>query len=243
MKSSSSNKGGTGAGITDRDLMLYVDGELEGDRLADVHRLATDDSGARHKVAALRLGGEMLRARAEAQFSAADSIADAVMGRIAAGDLPELTDADAPPATANGAAGKVVPIGTKARGAGAPSEQRPAPANDNSRRIWALTAAAVAAAAAFMIWGKVDTGGPRPTDPIARTHAPVSPQSATAIEAPRPPQGVPSPDGDLELGVEIAAVDFGNGQGSIFYMPAAPGGAGQATAVVWLADDDSGGKP
>lgn len=193
--------------------MLYVDGELDPARQTDVQSRIDRDPTARNKVAALRLAGELVRER-EIDLGIADGIADAVMAKIAAGDLP--------------AADKVAPIARQ------PQAQ---PANDNSRRIFYLAAAAVAAAAAFMIWGKTDTGPTVTPRPVAVETAP-GPALPSPASAARGDDG-PSPDGDLDTGVEVAAVDFGARQGSIFYVPS---GAAEAhtTTVVWLADDSAG---
>lgn len=202
--------------IHDRDLMLFVDGELDAARRTDVQSRIETDPTARRKVAALRLTGELVRER-PIDLGIADGIADAVMAKIAA----EPTSDPKP----------VVPL--------EPSRAAKPPANDNARRIYYLAAVAVAAAAALMIWSKSDTR------PIAGL--PVVPETARMPEAPLMPApettaqrgDEPSPDGELDMGVEVAAVDFGARQGTIFYVP---NGAAEAhtTTVVWLADDSAG---
>jgi hypothetical protein len=129
----------------------------------------------------------------------------------------------------------------------------PRPANDNTRRIFGLAAAAVAAAAALMIWGRMEPGpGGERSPVIAAQTAQTAPNAevpAPSVEAPRSVDAQmaepPRPEGDMEMGVEVAAVDFGAGSGSIFYVPRDSAGLGAATAmttVVWLADDVGGGR-
>jgi anti-sigma factor RsiW len=72
--------------ITDQDLMLWVDGELEGRRAAEVAAHVQADARARAIVTALRLGSELMESDAlrHAESSGADGIADAVMETIEA---------------------------------------------------------------------------------------------------------------------------------------------------------------
>lgn len=258
-------------GVHPRELMLYLDGELDDAQLADIEGRLPSDRDARCHVSGMQLTGSLLRERTAQSpaFSAADSIADLVMARIAKGDFPEpnaeLDSAPAPLASAaevsNGVASGTRThrhaSGRDAHSASpdrSPDGSRPsqvAPkslphigippskrtANDNARTIWALTAVAVAAAAAFMIWGKTADG------PVAD---PVRPSTTQALpdepgpdfRAQLPPDTPTTPDTEVAGGVEVATVDFGQTQGSVFYVP---GSSGETTTVVWLADDEAAG--
>jgi anti-sigma factor RsiW len=72
--------------ITDQDLMLWVDGELDSGRAAEVAQHVQRDARARSLVAALRLASDVLESDAlrQAGSSGADGIADAVMENIEA---------------------------------------------------------------------------------------------------------------------------------------------------------------
>jgi anti-sigma factor RsiW len=72
--------------ITDQDLMLWLDGELDGRRAAEVEAHVQGDRRAQAIVAALRLGSDLLESDAlrQASASGADGIADAVMENIEA---------------------------------------------------------------------------------------------------------------------------------------------------------------
>jgi anti-sigma factor RsiW len=72
--------------VTDQELMLWVDGELEGRRAAEVAAHVHGDRRARAIVTALRLGSDLIESDAlrHARSSGADDIADAVMENIEA---------------------------------------------------------------------------------------------------------------------------------------------------------------
>lgn len=78
--------GSTPRPVTDQELMLWVDGELEGRRAVEVAEHVHADSRARAIVAALRLGSELIESDAlrHAKSSGADDIAEAVMENIEA---------------------------------------------------------------------------------------------------------------------------------------------------------------
>ncbi|MEJ7730060.1 MAG: hypothetical protein WKG00_12670 [Polyangiaceae bacterium] len=245
--------------VRPRDLMLFLDGELDEAQHLEVERQLESDADARCHVTALRFTGSLLRERAE-DSTAADSIADLVMARIEKRDLPagdidiDIDIAAAPPPVAelrNGAGRRALssdpseaarPAVAAREGAprslphiGIPPSRRTA--NDNARTIWALTAVAVAAAAAFMIWGKAGDGPVAdPTRP-STSQLPVDP---TVELVGNPPPDLPTtPDTDVVGGVEVATIDFGSTHGSVFYVP---GSGGETTTVVWLADDEPGGQ-
>lgn len=216
---------------TDLELMLYLDGELEEPRATEIARFLGDAPeeaeesgdpgepaelvGARAKLVAMDAVGEVVRRRAEA-VGQDFSVADAVMAHVA--ELDRAGAASAP---------KALPI------------KKPA-ANDNavSRRIFALAAVAVAAAAAMMVWSRAEAPGPVAERPVAPIEAPVAP-----IEAPElanPAEG--DEPSEEDMGVVVAAVDFGAHSGSIFYVPGGPSLPGETTTVVWVADEVPGGE-
>jgi hypothetical protein len=221
----------TKAGIpSDLELMLYADGELEGERFAAVEAFLARDAGSRRKLSSLGLVAGLVRERAIASASPADGIADALMAQIAAeaGTNGVVHAAPAPlrevaaPTTPN----KVAPRGAK-------------PANDNSRGIFALAAAAIAAAAALMLWGRADL------HPEVASNKPPAVQTEARPIVVTPPAPVkvvePAAEADDEHGVEVAAVDFGARMGSIFYVPTGSAASNATTTVVWLNDEAAGG--
>ncbi len=212
--------------------MLYADGELEGDRFAAVEAFLARDAGSRRKLSSLGLVAGLVREQAVASASPADGIADALMAQIAieAGMNGVVHATSAPLREV------VAPTPVKL----APVAPRAAkPANDNSRGIFALAAAAIAAAAALMIWGRADV------HPEVATN--LSPGQTTEarpiVVAPSAPVKVvePAVEVDDEHGVEVAAVDFGARMGSIFYVPTGSAASNATTTVVWLNDEAVGG--
>ena len=234
----STNGGGQGR-PTDMELMLYVDGELDEARRAEIEaHLAQSESG-RRKVAALRIGSGMVREHSLASAKDFD-IASAVMAKIdaIAVDLPaENLPAKSPPAKKESAGADVIALRDRRPAAA----DRSKAANDNSRGIFTLAAIAVAAAAGLMIWGQMGAGPGRSAD-----SAPVTAQEAPAIPAPAekpvaPPTEAASAESEEEHGVEVAAVDFGAHMGTIFYVPT-DAVAGATTTVVWVDDEVAGGQ-
>jgi anti-sigma factor RsiW len=122
--------------VTDEELMMWADGELDPSRAAEVEAILQRDPRARAVVAALKQAGDLLASEAleEAGARGADSLAARVMAAI---------DAEAPPMEAP--ALRMVP---SAAGIG-PSQP--------VRRAWrapivAIGTVALAAAAAAMLW-------------------------------------------------------------------------------------------
>lgn len=141
---------------TDLDLMLYADGELEGERLAAVEAYLAQDEAARSKLLAMGMVSNVVREQAHGGASKADDIADLVMAAIAA----EPKKADPP---------------TEKQAAPA----RRKPANDNGRGLWAIAAFAAAAAAALLLWSR---GSPTSgAHGVASTRPP-----PTSLSAPAP---------------------------------------------------------
>jgi anti-sigma factor RsiW len=219
--------------------MLYADGELGDERRAEVETHLTGDETARRKLWGLRMTGDLVR-EAASELSTADSIADAVMMKIGADS--KSNGAHSTQDSRSSKQAEVIPIGERRPAAlGKVAAKRPA--NDSSRSIWALTAVAVAAAAGMMIWGRMEAG-PTLEGPRAQTTTSAV-ESAAPVEAPKPLAAEvpsPTPDGELEMGVEVAAVDFGARTGTIFYVAGDQGASSPTTTVVWLADDVAGGE-
>jgi hypothetical protein len=219
---------------SDLELMLYADGELDEDRRPAVEAyLARGTTGAT-KLGALHLVSGIVREQSLGAAGPADGIADAVMAKLTANGA--------------GAASKPTPItmGLQATsipgprsGPSATGAPRTKAANDNARGIFALASIAVAAAAALMIWGRMDASTQAPQGPVAA-------MNATPEQLPAPPAPAkiaePTPDVEGEHGVEVAAVDFGARMGSIFYVPSGAAASNATTTVVWLNDDAAGGE-
>jgi anti-sigma factor RsiW len=118
----------TAAPPTDEELMLFVDGELEATRDAEVAVHVASDPTSRRKVLALRLVGDVLR-ETSSESSMPVGIVDTVMGKIDALDRP---------------ASRVVSLDAARTKAAA-------------RRIYSMAAVAVAAAAAIAVWARAGT--------------------------------------------------------------------------------------
>ncbi len=128
--------------VTDLDLMLYADGELDGDRVAEVEAELARSERARRVVASIRRAGDLVRAHADesAGQAGADGIAAAVLGRI---EAVRLEDRQKTPAVARGP----------------------------SSWWYAMGGLAAAAAVAMVVWRVVGAGltaqvadGPAPSD-------------------------------------------------------------------------------
>lgn len=202
---------------SDRDLMLYADGELEGEQRAAVEAYLARSAAGKAKVAALNLVSSVVREQALGASGEADRIADAVMAKIATEGAAAKEMHRPKPAAI-----------TSAPRALATQGPRDKPANDNSRRIFALAAIAVAAAAGLMFWSRMD-----PTTPQAG-HGPVATSTMSHQQGGTDPlaldEGGP--------GVEVEAIDFGARMGTIFYVPTEEIASNVTTTVVWLNDDD-----
>jgi anti-sigma factor RsiW len=224
--------------VSDLDLMLYLDGELSRDRHDEVRRALTRDKVLRGKLSALEISSAIVRERAS-DVAANIDFADAVMAQITSSKSDvSLDERDKAPAMlqaqetpAPGVSGiRLDKLG-----------ERTKPTNDNARGIFALAAIAVAAAAGLMIWGRMaPSPSTAPTAPVAMVTtpevAPVMPQvevqPAPAVETEAEVAE------DQEMGVEVAAVDFGSKVGTIFYVPTEAATSKHTTTVVWLTDPD-----
>jgi len=225
---------------SDLELMMYADGELEGERLREVRQALHRDSSLRSKLAALSLTSSIVRESSESAASSVD-FADAIMAKIAASPEAVLDPRDAAPEPRKVA--EVTPLARPELSKSLPKTAAKAgPSNDNARGIFALAAVAVAAAAGLMIWGRMDTDVPRPQSaPVAMVATP----EAAPTPTPAPPVAdtpTNAAENEGEVGVEVAAVDFGSRIGTIFYVPTEAATSNHTTTVVWLADDPVGGE-
>lgn len=207
--------------ISDRDLMLLHDGELDGEELERLERALAEDERARGKLSALRYTGSLLRESVEAD-TRADDIAAAVMAKLDAveevAELEELPLLEQPK----------VPV------------DRAAPANDNARTLWSLAAAAAAVAAGLFVWGSFSSATESAVALAPRSEA-VAEVASEHVEALQPPSsfaaaerpiGAAASKADDEDAVEIARLDFGAHTGSVFKVRDENTGA--STAVVWV---------
>jgi hypothetical protein len=129
---------------TDLELMLWADGELEGEAAERVEAYVAREEAAQAKLAGMSLVGDLLREDARAATQA-DDLADLVMGRIRAEAKP-----DAKPAKEKPAEEKIAPV----------IPLRPAtPRRRTHPGVWGLAVAAMAAAAGLLLWSR----GPAPT--------------------------------------------------------------------------------
>lgn len=225
--------------VSDLDLMLYLDGELSIDRHEQVRRALTRDEVLRNKLRALEVSSTLVRERA---LDAASNIdfADAIMGRIRTSKTDvSLDERDAAPnaqtnyeaATNNKPPVRLDAVGSRAK-----------PSNDNARSIFAFAAIAVAAAASFMIWGRLaPSPSAPPPEPVAMmaTTPEVAPATPPVEMPSAPTTDAPAENADdQEVGVEVAAVDFGSKVGTIFYVETEAATTKHTTTVVWLTDPD-----
>jgi hypothetical protein len=208
---------------TDRELMMFADGEIDDARRDEVAAFVATSEDARLKLKGLQVVGELARRDADRVATAfrADDISARVMARLEAEEGTAATRSS---------------LRSKEVRAGKGDAARPA--NDNARYIFGLAALAAAAAAALWFWGK---GAPPPF--VAASDGPQAAVTAVAPEvAPLPPPiasssvasaADASPANDTP-GVEVASVNWGeNKPGAVYYVPGNAGGA--TTTVVWLA--------
>jgi hypothetical protein len=204
---------------TDLELMLFADGELDEPRREQIEEFLLSNAAARDKMAALRVVGAFVGGQADD----APSFADAIMARI---------DQEGPAATAR--PDNVIPL--HGRRAPSPKSER-APASGlfgrTSRAVYYFAAVAVAAAAAMTLWIRVDPqmAALPPTTAIVPM-SPAAPGAAAALAV--EPAAVAALD--PEVGVEVAAVDFGTRSGTVFYVQGDDAAPGATTTVVWVND-------
>lgn len=195
---------------SDLELMLYADGELEGDRIAAVEAYLARNVAAQKKLRALDIASNVIREHAVETASPADGIADLVMASIAA----------------------------ESKGGASDEKPQPVPrrkaANDNARGIWAVAAIAVAAAASLLLWGRGPTESGVAIEPSAGVIAP-KPHVDTTSNKPDAPKADESGHG-----VEVAAVDFGALTGALFYVPTGAAASETTTVVWLSDDSGGG---
>ncbi len=224
--------------VSDLDLMLYLDGELSTERHEQVRRAITRDEVLRSKFHALEVASSIVRERA-VDAAANIDFADSVMAKIMAKDaVVSLDERDTAP-------GEGQPRETSANDTQGVRleklEARAKASNDNARGIFALAALAVAAAASLMIWGRLAPNpSVAPAEPLAMVTTQEIAPAAPPVEMLSAPAGETPADvaEDQEMGVEVAAVDFGSRVGTIFYVETEAATSRHTTTVVWLTDSD-----
>jgi hypothetical protein len=222
--------------VSDLDLMLYLDGELSTERHEQVRRAITRDGVLRSKLSALETCSAIVHEQA-VDAAANIDLADSVMAKIMkSGAAVSLDERDAAP-------GEQQPRETSASNTQnvrlEKLEARTKASNDNARGIFALAALAVAAAASLMIWGRMAPNpSVAPAEPVAMVTTPEAVHVAPPVEMQPAPVGETPPDvaEDQEMGVEVAAVDFGSKVGTIFYVETEAATSKHTTTVVWLTD-------
>jgi len=205
---------------TDLELMLYADGELDGERLAAVEAWVERDRAARAKLAALGVVSGIVRERALGASGGSGDLTDAIMSRIDR-EQPAQRPAGTTPARED-----LAPPGRDRRPS-LRSRRRPLP-----RRAYVIAGAAAVAAAAVLFWSRPPAPSGAPT---AHRASPEPDVTAPLLTAPDPSK----PEVDIDHGVEVAAVDFGSRTGAVFYVPTETS-TSSTTTVVWLSDDSAG---
>ncbi|MBM4356482.1 MAG: hypothetical protein FJ096_00070 [Deltaproteobacteria bacterium] len=201
-------------------LMQLADGELDPETEAAVLAQLEGSLAAQRKLASLEALGAFVKETTEGD-ARADGIVDAVMAAIEADEAQAAGDDSREPAS-------------QEPSVAAPRRDVPRarPANDNARSIFAIAGLAAAAAAALFLWSKTEpeeptfAAAPLPEAPL------VAPLAAKLDGSAAPTTNTPTNAAEPEAGVEVASVEFGSNQGSVFYVP----GDGAATAVVWIND-------
>lgn len=225
--------------VSDLDLMMYLDGELDSDRHEQVREALAHDKVLQGKLAALDFSSSIVQEQAH-EAAANIDVADSVMALIASSKDVVLDERDAAPGakTLHIPVSEIAPVRLDKLG------KKSGASNDNARGIFALAAFAVAAAAGLMIWGRVAPNSSTPaSEPVAMMAT--TPETAAVVVAAPEPAAAPTGEAAVEaaeeqndLGVEVAAVDFGSKVGAIFYVDADEATSKHTTTVVWLTDSD-----
>jgi anti-sigma factor RsiW len=220
--------------VSDQELMCWLDGELDETRHAEIGALVAADPELRAKVAGIGLAGELVRERIDGD-ERADTVADAVMGKLGA----EPEDG-----------GKLIhaPFGAKRR---LGSFVRSEPANENARSVFVMAALAAAVAVGLFFWSRaglkelpVGHGGPGRPIVVPATALAWQPGASAAEPkwlSPAPAEPA-AEDEESAAAVEVAAVDFGSHSGTVFYVSSGSTESSTTTAVVWVTDEVTGGK-
>lgn len=219
-----------GAVPTELELMAYYDGELPEDRAREVERwLEAEEAGLDEVYERMADGfdlvGRFVRDDGVRTASAAPSIADAVMARLAAEKTTErarLAEVPLAPAAPD-ARPKLVRVDADVPTLHQLSASQPRSKRRTVRQLVAAAGVLAAAAACLMV---VLAG---------QSDAPIGeePPVPTLLVATAPVLAAPDPDA---AGVAVDTVDFGAKVGTIFLQR---GDAASATTVVWIKDDEA----
>jgi len=193
------------------DLLAYLDGELEGERLAAFEARLHDDRALSARIKALSAIGGFLRDDANRIYGNAkvDSIVDDVMAKVKTQEMePRLAD--------------VIPLSTHV----APLTSRADRAKKNTV-IWVAFGGIAAAAAALILW----TGAHEvksPVAPVASTTAAPPPVTVVKIDTP-PPSNPSMPVPENAATVEVSDLEVGSGA-TVIYTRGEEG----SSPVVWI---------
>ncbi|MBI2388123.1 MAG: hypothetical protein HYV09_00790 [Deltaproteobacteria bacterium] len=200
------------------DLLAYLDGELEGDRLAKVEERLRTDRGYAARLRALEAVGEFLRKDADRIYRAAmvDSIADQVMAKVRAESEPRV----AAPSPRDVMA-EVIPISQIAPPTSRLTRQK------KNTVIWVAFGGVAAAAAALVVWTGVHE--PRGVAPVASTSAKTAETVAVVNTPPPPPSNPPAPVPESASTVEVEDLEVGSGA-TVIYTRGEEG----SSPVVWI---------
>ncbi|MSP25800.1 MAG: hypothetical protein EXR75_11685 [Myxococcales bacterium] len=238
------------SGGDDRKLMRFFDGELSHEEAREFAALVERDEVSMAKLDGLATIADLVRQRASSVADGFD-VADAVMAHldvVGNGDIALIASdssttlasaATAPQAPASQAAAQATPALHAIVGTSKAAAKQPA--NDNSRSIFGVAAMAAAVAAGLFFWGRTPPDEVQATRvlPSERMSAAAMASEVVAMAADgsaSAPAGsaMAAPDDEPNEGTQIASVDFGAGQGSVFYVPS--GNDTALTAIVWIND-------
>ena len=217
------------------ELMAYYDGELPDDRAREVERWLETAEGAfcesdpgsdsyGRLADGLDVIGRLVREDGARVASAAPSLADAIMARVAL-EAPRKPSIDAPAIALapSKAASKIVRVDADVPTLHQLSAAQPRSTRRVVRQLVAAMGVLAAAAACLIV---VLAG--QPDAPIGE-----EPPVPTMLVATAPVLLAPDPEA---AGVAVDTVDFGAKVGTIFLQR---GDAASATTVVWIKDDEA----
>ena len=217
--------------IGDQELMRYLDGELDDDRMRELDVLIEHNDEAQAKLAGLGAVSQLLRERADSD-ERGDGIADWVMTKIDSGEAEHGDDAEVID----------MPLSPRLDNITTPVGGSDAPANDNSRSIFMIAGLAAAVAAGLFFWGQETPDAtlaelaPGATEAPAALTAPDRASTAADRGAAVPSIAEPiADDGSDAKVVEVASVEWGSGLGQVFEVGDS---ASAATLVVWVNDTE-----
>lgn len=212
---------------TDLELMMLHDGELDPARAEEVMTFLEGDRVARDKRWSLEVVGAGLREVSSRSDEKSPDMVDDILAYVDASSLPSSKKQ-----------GGVTVLSDRREEKKHSSHATSKAANDNGRLIFGLAAVAAAAAALMFFWGRAGNDRtfelPTATDaPQAKVEPPPSLSPSLDVSSALAPERLEK----SELGVEVAAVDFGTKSGTIYYVPSDDKFAASATTVVWLAEE------